>query len=118
MIAAAAVDRSARRVAGQSVFERRGLDPLVQLERGIERRARGTVGDQLDGPEQAAPADVADMPVIAEALGQPPLEMIAEVLDPVEQLLFADDLLHLECGGAGQRMRKVGMAVLESTGNP
>src|SRR5665811_2115539 len=70
MIAAAAVHRSARRVAGKPAFERRGLDPLIELERGIERRARCAIGNQFDGLEEAAPTDVADVPVIAEALGQ------------------------------------------------
>ena len=58
----------------------------MELERGIERGARGAIGHQFDGLEQAAPANVADMPVIAEAFGQPPFEMRAAILDPVEQI--------------------------------
>ena len=85
VVAAAAVHRPAGRVAGKPALERGGLDLLVELEGGIERLAAGAVGDQLDGLEQAAPADVADMAVIAEALGQPPLEMTAELPDAVEQ---------------------------------
>src|SRR5260370_10923123 len=118
MIAAAALHGSARRVAGKPAFERRGLDPLIELERGIARRARCAIGNQFDGLEEAAPTDVADVPVMAEALGQPPLKMIAKVLYPVEQLLFADNLLHLKRRGTSHRMREVGMSVLESTRTP
>src|SRR5450759_4109017 len=118
MIAAAAVHRPARRVAGKPAFERCGLDPLIELERGIEWRARSTIGNQFDGLEEAAPTDVADVPVIAEALGQPPLKMIAKVLYPVEQLLFANNLLHLKRRGTSHRMGEVGMSVLESTRTP
>ena len=82
MIAAAAVHGSAGRVAAKPAFERGGLDPLVELERGIERRARGAIGNQFDRLEQAAAPDVADMPVIAETLGQPPLEMARRAPSP------------------------------------
>src|ERR1700741_4099103 len=85
VIAAAAVDRAARRIAGKAALERRRLDFLVELESGIERLSRGAIGNQLDRPEQAAPTDVADMPVIAKTVGQSPLEMAAEFLYPVEQ---------------------------------
>ncbi len=113
MIALAAVHGSAHRVATKPTFEGCGLDPLIELERRIERRARGAVGDQFDRLEQAAPSDVADMPVIAEALGEPPFELRAKLLHLVEQMLLADDLLYLQRRGAGHRMRQIGMAVLE-----
>ena len=83
MVATAAIHRPACRITGEAVFERGGLDPLVELEAGIERLAAGAIGDELDGLEQAASADVADVPVIAEALDQSPLEVIAEIPDPV-----------------------------------
>src|SRR5258708_18738304 len=104
MVAVTAVHGSAPRVAAKPAFERRGLDPLMELERGIERRPGGAIGDQLDRLEQAAAADVADMPVIAEALGEPPFELNPKVLHSVEQPLLADDFLHLERRGAGHRM--------------
>src|SRR5712675_83757 len=116
MIAATAVHRSAPRIAAKPAFEGYSLDPLIELERGIERRARGAVGHQFDGLEQAASADVADMPVIAEALGQPPLELRAALLHALDQSFLDDNLLHFECGGACHRMREVGMAVLERAG--
>ena len=53
------------------------------------------------------------MPVIAETLGQPSLEVRAQFLDPVEQFLLADHPLHLERRRAGERMGEIGMAVLE-----
>ena len=75
MVASLTVYGSAGRITGQAAFERGGLDPLVELERRIEWRACAAIGNQFDGLEQAAPADIADVPVIAEALGQPPLEV-------------------------------------------
>ena len=78
MVAAAAIHGAAGRIAGKPAFERGGLDLLVELEGGIERLAGCAIRHQLDGLEQAAPADIADMAVIAEALGQPPLEMIGQ----------------------------------------
>ena len=113
MVAAAAVGGSARRIAAKAALERDRLDPLVQFQRGIERRTGATIGDELDGVEQAAAPDVADMAVVAEALGQPPLELSSENPDPVEQLLIIDHPLHLERRRAGQRVRQIGMAVLE-----
>src|SRR6266446_6754982 len=85
MVAAAAIHGPAGRVTGEAAFERGGLDPMVELEAGIERLAAGAIGYQLDGLEQAAPSDIADMPVITEALGQPSLEMAAEILDPLDR---------------------------------
>src|SRR6478672_2492540 len=116
MIAAAAVHGSAARVAAQPAFEGYGLDPLIELERGIERRARGAIGDQFDRLEQAAPANVTDVTVIAEALGQPSFELSPTLLHPVEQPLLADDLLHLERRGTGHGMCKVSVPVQESAG--
>ena len=78
MIAAAAVHASARGVTAEAAFEGDCLDALVQFQRRVERRAGGAIGDEFDGLEQAAAPDVADMPVIAEAFGQPPLELSAE----------------------------------------
>src|SRR6476469_7359014 len=116
MVAAAAIHRPAGRITGKAAFERRSLDPLVEFEGGIERLAAGAIGDQLDGLQQSSPADIADVPVIAEALGQPPLQVAAEILDPFEQFLFGDNPLHLEPRRAGEGVREIGMAVLESSG--
>src|SRR6266545_5751211 len=99
MIAAAAIRAAARGIAAKAAFERDRLDPLVQFQRRIERGAGGAIGDEFDGLEPAATPDVADMPVIAEAFGQPPLELTAEGLGPVEQLLVIDHPLHLERRG-------------------
>src|SRR5882757_2455004 len=113
MIPAAAIHASASGIAAEAAFERDRLDALVQLQRGIERRAGGAIGDEFDGLEQAAAPDVADMAVIAETLGQSPFELSAESPDPVEQLLVVDHPLHLERRGAGQWMRQIGVAMLE-----
>src|SRR3979409_1810168 len=115
MVAAAAIHRPAGRITGEAACERGGLDPLVELEAGIERVAAGAICDELDGLEQAAPADIADVPVIAETLDQPPLEVIAEIPDPFEQFLFTNNPLHLKRRRAGERVREIGMSVLESS---
>ena len=73
MVAAAAVHSAAHGIAGQAAFEGCGLDPRVELERRVEGRLGRAVAHELDRLEQAAAADVADMPVVAEALGQPTL---------------------------------------------
>jgi len=57
----------------------------------------------------------ADVPVITEALGQPSLEVNAEIPDSFEQFLFADDPLHLERRCTGERVRHICMSVLESS---
>src|SRR5712672_4598192 len=115
MVAAAAIHRPACRITGEAVFERGSLDPLVELEAWIERLAADAIGDELDGLEQAASADVADVPVIAEALRQSSLEVTAEIPDPFEQFLFSYDPLHLKRRRAGEGVREIGMSVLESS---
>src|SRR5262245_13885537 len=115
MVADAAVHRAAHRIAAEPELERPRLDPRIELLRGIERRARRAVGDELDCPEQAAAPDVADVTVIAETFGEPALEPSAAFLHPVQQLLLVDDLLHFQRGGAGHRMAQIRMAVLERT---
>ncbi len=57
-----------------------------------------------------------DMAMIAEALDQPLLELVPARLHLVEQVVVADDPLHLERGGAGERMREIGVPVLERSG--
>src|SRR6266436_10454523 len=115
MVAAAAVHRPPDGITGEADFERGGLDPLVELEAWIERFAAGPIGDQLDGLEQAASADVADVPVIAQALRQSSLEVTAEIPDPFEQFLFSDNPLHLKRRRAGEGVREISMSVLESS---
>src|SRR5882724_12015764 len=68
MIAAATVHASARGITAKPAFEGHRLDPRVELQRGIERRAGCTIGNQLDGLKKSAPSDIADMPVIAKTL--------------------------------------------------
>src|SRR5262245_20946444 len=96
MVAAAAVRASARGVTAKAAVEGGCLDALVEFERRIERGAGCAIGDELDGLEQAAAPDIADMPVIAEAVGEPPLELSTEILDAIEQLLVIDHPLDLE----------------------
>src|SRR4029077_19240737 len=77
---------------------------------------RRTILHQFDRLEQTAPSDVADVTVIAEPLGEPPLQVPAEFLDLVEHLLFADHALHFQSRRAGHRVSKIGMSVLKGAG--
>ena len=81
VVAAAAVDGAAGRIAAEAAVECGRLDFLVQFHRRIERIAAIAVGHQFDRPEQPASSDIADMAVIAKTLGQPPLELAAALLD-------------------------------------
>ena len=116
VVALLAVDRAAHRIAGQAARDGLRLDALVQLQRRIEDRLGGAVGDELQRPEQAAAANVADMAVVAEAFLQGGLQRCAHRADVVQQVVLADDSLHLQRGGAGDRMRLIGLAVQEAAG--
>src|SRR5207244_11146393 len=59
-----------------------------------------------------------DMPGSAEALGQAPLEMAAEIPDPFEQFFLADNTLDLEGRRAGDRVGEICMPVLEGSRTP
>src|SRR5258707_618213 len=52
VIAAAAVHRPAGRITGEAGFQRRRLDPLVEPEGGIRRRAAGAIGDPAGSRRQ------------------------------------------------------------------
>src|SRR5262249_5611582 len=78
MVAVLAVRRAAARLPAKAPRERTRLDPLIELETRIEGFPCGAISNQSARLEQAAPADVADMAVVAEASGQPPLQMPAQ----------------------------------------
>ena len=115
MVARFSVDGAAHRVANQAAGHRLRLDPRVELELGIEGRLGGAVGDQLDGPQQAPAADVADMAVVGEAIDERALQRFAHLAHPGQQAVLADRALDGQRGGAGNRMAHIGMAVLEET---
>src|SRR4051812_38845496 len=85
----------------------------MNLQRGIERRLAGAVRDDLDSAEQPATANVADVMVIAEALGEALLEQVAHLPHTLQQPVRADDLLHRQRRRAGYRMGEIRMAMLE-----
>ena len=76
----------------------------------------GAVGHELQRAEQAAAADIADTVVVAEPLQQQPLQRLTLARDVGDQAVLAQDPLHLECRGAGDRVRLVGVAVHEPAG--
>ena len=85
----------------------------LSLRLGSNGFLRGAIVHQLDRLEQATATDISDVAVIAEALGQPTLEMFAKLFHPVEQFLLDDHALHFERGRTGERMRQISVAVLE-----
>src|SRR6478609_9491841 len=54
--------------------------------------------------------------MIAEALGEPLLELLAALLHLLKQIVLPDHVLHRECGRAGEGVREISVAVLKRTG--
>ena len=54
------------------------------------------------------------MAVVAETVGQGGLQALAHGLDVGEQVVFPNDALHLQRGGAGDGVRLIGLAVQEA----
>ena len=115
MIADTAVHGAAHRITAEPALEGFRLDPCIELERGIERRAGGAVGDKLDRVEKATSPDIADVAMVAETLDQPPFEATAKLPHPVKQIFLADDLLHFKRCRAGHGMPHVSVTVLKRT---
>jgi len=74
MVAAQPVHGAAARVAGEAVRKSRALDARVHFQFRIERCLAGAIRDNLDAVEQAAPAHVADVVMVAETLDEPLLQ--------------------------------------------
>ena len=105
---------AAARIDQQAAIERFGLGALVHGQRRIERRLGLPVGDELHRLEQPAPADVADIGMIAEALPTKScVSRVSGLIDATEKALLANDALDRERGGASDRMRIVGLPMLE-----
>src|SRR5208337_2559055 len=68
MVAPHAADRPAHRIDHQSARHRLALDLGVQLQSRVARRLGCAVGDELEGAEQPAAANVAHMRVLPEAI--------------------------------------------------
>src|SRR5690606_2942427 len=113
MVSPPAVDRARHGVARQPTGHRFLLHPRADRECRIEWRLGGTVAHVLDGPEQAAAADVSDMVMIGEPLLQPSLQALTLLPDILEQIFTLDRLLHGQGCCAGDGVPHVGMAVLE-----
>ena len=86
------VDPAAPGVAQQAA--RHGFLLYLRIDRQlrIERQLRPAVGDELDSPEEAAAANVADMRMIAEHLRKHRSEFRAAGPDLGEQAIAPDHL--------------------------
>ena len=113
VVALNAVDRAAHRVDHQAQRHRLALDAGMEFGRGIERPFAGAVADQFERPEEAAPANVADKRVLAEAFLETALKPGAHLGHVGEQPIPPDDVLHRERRRRGHRMAHIGVAVLE-----
>ncbi len=116
MIADAPVDRSAHWIDHQPPVHRGLLDSRVQLVRRIEDLFGLAIGDEFDRLEQTAPANVADVRVIDEALHQALTQSLSLLANALEEVVAANHPLHGKRRGARRGVADVGMAVLEEAG--
>src|SRR5688572_31478778 len=113
MVAAHAVERAAHRVAEKPQLHGFGLDPCVDLARGIERLLAGAILHQLDAPEETAAADIADVRMRLEPTAQTRFEAARESAHAFDQSAFGESPLHGERRRACDRMADVGVPVLK-----
>ena len=68
VVALATVDRPAHRVANQPVREGLALQARMKAATRIERRLGAAIRDELQGPKEAAAANIADMLMVFKSL--------------------------------------------------
>ncbi len=85
----------------------------MQRQIGIEGLFGGAVPDQFHAHEKAPATDVPDVGMVAQRLLQPLRKACAHHPHPLQQPVAPDHVLHRQRGRAGQRMAKIGVAVLE-----
>lgn len=73
------------------------------------------VGYQLDSPEQASATDVAHVRMVGQVVLEEFLQETSHVLHVVEEVVFLNDLLDLECRCAAGWVALEGVAVDEDT---
>lgn len=115
MIAAASVDGAPHRIADQPGIESSRLEALVARFLRPEGRLACTIGNELHANEKAAPADVTDMPMVAEPLLHLGHQFVPLILDAVDQLFVQHRGDNRMGASACCRMSKIGMTVLEET---
>jgi hypothetical protein len=84
----------------------------VHDEIRIEWRLGGAVGNKLEPDEQSPSPYVADIGMIAEAIGQQSLQSLTRQPDALEKAFVLDDTLDGKRRGAAHRMRVVSLTVL------
>lgn len=73
---------------------------LYEVQGGGERRLGGSVGNELNAPEESSATDIADVGVCIEAFAEERAQKGAHASDVGHETIFLDDALDLEGGGA------------------
>src|SRR4029450_6172760 len=115
VIAGAPVERPAHRVRHQPARHAFALDAEVELQRRIERGFGHPITDELDAEKKSAAANVADVRMVAEALGEARRQRGTARADLGEESVALDDLLHGERCRASDRMAEIRVSVLEES---
>jgi len=74
MITAFAIDCPARRIDHKAARHCLAFHACMKLEFRVEGPLAGSIGDEFEGLQQTASADIADKGMIAEPLVKPPRE--------------------------------------------
>ena len=90
-----------------------GADPRSGGGLGRERRRAGPVGDQLDADHQAALADVADMRVVGELVGECPAQALDLGRQGLENPVALEQIERGEGRRAAERVAGEGVTVKE-----
>src|SRR3546814_8986395 len=94
MVAALPVYGAAHGIDHEPARHRLALHLGINFLLWIKDLLSRAVGYQLDAAEQAAPADVAYMVVVAKPLDQAALQLVAPLHHVCQQVVAADGLLH------------------------
>src|SRR5690349_19179151 len=116
MIAVDPIGGTGARIDQQALGLGLRLDPRGEISRCRKRRLGPAIGDDLDGPEQSAAADVADMGMLLEACDQELLELAALLTHPRNEVFAVDRIQYGQCPRAGRSVAHIGMAVPEIAG--
>lgn len=113
VVASTPVGGPRSRIDTQPAFHCGAMDAVGSRVRRCEWGLLIAVGDQLDRPEEAAAANIADIGVIAEAFLQGTLQPLALAPDIRQQAITTDHPLDCQSGRAGNWMAYIAKSVHE-----
>src|SRR5262245_52016224 len=116
MVTPRAIHRAAHWIDHQPPRHRFAFDAGMHLQFRVERLFDAAIEHQLDAVKQAAPADIADIRMIAETLAQSARQVSTLLAHVGEQVVAINDLLHRQRCRASERMSHIGVAVLKGAG--